>query len=109
MVEEDGDDIVRVVGEDGQPRWGLRGPMTVTELLHDFKRDPELVGIFQAPRAAAPAAPKPTKIMSRQEWQLALASADPDRQIALERYPIQSNRQGFPIERGSDSNCLPER
>jgi site-specific DNA recombinase len=42
---------------------------------------------------------------------LADALREPDmiREYVLERYPIQSNRQGFPMERGSDSNCLPER
>jgi hypothetical protein len=55
VVEEDGRDVVRVIGDDGAPRWGLRGSMTVAELLHDLRRDPELIGIFQPPRAAAPA------------------------------------------------------
>jgi len=85
VVEEDGRDVVRVIGEDGQARWGLRGPMAVTELIQDLKRDPDLVGIFQPPRAAAPAAPKPTKTYSRREWQAALASADAERRAALMR------------------------
>ncbi|KAI93904.1 hypothetical protein T281_13925 [Rhodomicrobium udaipurense JA643] len=85
VVEEDGRDVVRVVGDDGQARWGVRGPMTVVELLHDLRGDPDLAGIFQPPRAAAPAAPKPTKTYSRREWQAALASADADTRAALMR------------------------
>jgi len=85
VVDEDGQDVVRVVGDDGAPRWGLRGPMTVTELIHDLKRDPELVGIFQPPRAAAPAAPKPARTMSRREWQTEIASADAEKRAALMR------------------------
>jgi hypothetical protein len=85
VVEEDGNDAVRVVGDDGQARWGVRGPMTVAELIHDLRGDPDLVGIFQPPRAAAPAAPKPLRTMTRREWQAALASADADTRAALMR------------------------
>jgi|GEM_PF-5118292 len=85
VVEEDGCDVVRVVRDDGQARWGARGPMTVTELIQDLKRDPDLAGIFQPPRAAAPAAPKPARTMSRREWQTEIASADAEKRAALMR------------------------
>ncbi|MBJ7534546.1 hypothetical protein JDN40_10565 [Rhodomicrobium vannielii ATCC 17100] len=85
VVDEDGRDVVRVIGDDGQVRWGLRGPMTVAELIHDLKLDPDLVSIFQPPRAAAPAAPKPTRTYSRREWQAALASANAETRAALMR------------------------
>ncbi|WP_127079651.1 hypothetical protein [Rhodomicrobium lacus] len=85
VVEEDGRDVIRVIGADGAPRWGMHGPMTVAELIHDLKGDPELVGIFQPPRAAAPGAPKPARTMSRREWQTEIASADAEKRAALIR------------------------
>jgi len=83
VVDEGGGDVVRIVGDDGQARWGARGPMTVTELIQDLNRDPDLVGIFQPPRAAAPAAPKPRRTYSRQEWRTLLAKAKPEERSAL--------------------------
>jgi hypothetical protein len=85
VFEENGEDEVRVVGDDGSPRWGLHGPMTTREFVEDLRRDPDTSRLFAPPEKAAEGAPKPMKTYSRREWQAALASADPEKRAALMR------------------------